>query len=79
MGYCFSWGAGNFGIFGWLVPILFWSLIIFGSIYLGKRLIQNNNYQNDKDRPLEILKREYVKGEISQEEFLKRKQTLQEE
>ena len=61
--------------FGWI----FWILIIGLIIYLILR--QSNQRYNDRitqsnETPLDILKKRYAKGEITQEEFQKIKEDL---
>ncbi len=68
------WGAGH-GIFGWVLPILFWGLIIFGIISMIKYFSQKT--RNPKtETALSILKKRYASGEINQEEFSEMKSTL---
>lgn len=75
MGYCFglgNYGAGFFGGFGWLMPVLFLGLIILGFYYITRSYRNINNYN-----ALETLKHEYAKGNIRREEYLERKRDLQ--
>lgn len=75
MGYCFglgNYGAGFLGGFGWLIPILFLGLIIFGFYYITRSNKNGNNYN-----ALEILNHEYAKGNVSRDEYLERKKDLQ--
>lgn len=71
--YSLGWGWGMG--FGWLFMFLFWVLIILGIIYLVK-LIIGGEKKGKEDDPLEILKRRYAKGEISEEEFKKMKEDV---
>lgn len=59
------WGMGWIM---WIIPILVVVLIIF--------LSRNNNVQSKKETPLEILKKRYVKGEITKEQFLEMKNNI---
>jgi putative membrane protein len=69
----YGWGMG-FG-WGWLFMILFWILIILGIVYLVK-LIAGGEKRTTGETALDILKKRYVKGEISKEEFEEKKKDL---
>ena len=71
----FGWGGMWFGSIFWL---LFLGVIVWGIISFA-----NNQKRENLDRtaprgemPLEILKKRYAKGEISQNEFDEMKQKL---
>lgn len=72
------WGMGGFGmvftflIWAALLGLLAWAIFSFTR---GKRFGRNQ----DKDTPLEVLKRRYASGEIDEGEFKKMKKTLLEE
>ena len=75
MGYCYglgNYGAGFMGGFGWLIPVLFFGLIILGIYYMTKSNREGNSYN-----ALDTLNHEYAKGNISREEYLERKRDLQ--
>lgn len=75
MGYCYglgNYGANFMGGFGWLMPILFFGLILFGVYYITRSNSNRNNHG-----ALETLNHEYAKGNISREEYLERKRDLQ--
>lgn len=65
----------GFPFFWWLVPF-----IVIVIIVLLVRKPQSTNYHRDisRETPLEILKKRYAKGEISKEEYLEAKKTLEE-
>lgn len=65
-------GMGG-GFMGGIFMLLFWVLVIIGTVYLIKYLSQN---QKQDKSPLDILKERYAKGEIDKEEFEKRKKDL---
>jgi len=70
---------GFFG--GGVVSILLWGLIIAGVIYLVMRLTRlsgsnRNTPQRDTTDSLEIAKKRYAKGEITQEEYTQMKKVL---
>lgn len=60
--------------FGWL----FWIVVIAVVVYLIVRLTnQNTNSANNHDNALDILKKRYVNGEISKEEFEEKKKDIE--
>ncbi len=61
---------------GWM--IIFWIGLIVGAFFLVKYLVdQNRSSSTGKEStPLEILKRRYASGEITQEEFEQKKKDL---
>ncbi|AZR73130.1 hypothetical protein BBF96_06865 [Anoxybacter fermentans] len=83
MWFChgFGYGAGLFGFggwVGWLAMFIQWVLII-GGIYLLVRLISGLFLPKDKgeSRAISILKEQFARGEITQEEFNERKRVLE--
>ena len=67
----FEWGVGV----GWIFMLLFWGLIILGVVYL-LQLVAKGGKGEQREAPLEILKKRYAKGEITKEEFEKIKDDL---
>ena len=74
MHWDYGWGIG-FGL-GWLLMILFWALVILGTVYLIKLIIGSTRKGEKEETALDILKKRYAKGEISKEEFEKMKDDL---
>jgi putative membrane protein len=79
-------GPGYFfgGPWGWMVGLLFWTLVIYGIFRLISILtnrssapIKPEGPSGKEETPLEILKRRYAKGEIDAEEFAKKKKDLE--
>jgi putative membrane protein len=64
-------GHGFLG-FGWVIGIIVVValIVVFASIY---------NSSKPDDSMLEILKRKYASGEISREEYLRRKKDIEEQ
>lgn len=69
-----------------LVPLLFIILVVWVLFYLFRaaplntptNTVYNNAVpSNSSNKPLEILKERYAKGEISEEEYLKVKRNLE--
>jgi putative membrane protein len=72
----YGYGLGSFGmIFGWIIMIAFWALIIWGGIAFVQWLV-NQGSQKKGDTGIDILKERYAKGEISKEEFESKKKDL---
>lgn len=67
---CPFWGSNGFGIWNFLLMIGV-GIIIVTLIYLVRKKKAGNDDQN-----LNILKELYAKGEISEEEYLKRKNVI---
>ena len=69
------WGNQGFmGGFMWI----FWIAIIVGIFFLVKWIVQQNRPggQQQRENPLEILKKRYARGEIDKEEFEQKKKDL---
>jgi len=60
----------GFGIWGGIIMGFGILILILGAIYLYK---QNNNNNSDA---LELLKMKFVKGEITEEEYINKKSIL---
>ncbi|HBT50615.1 MAG TPA: hypothetical protein DEA49_00650 [Petrotoga sp.] len=74
MGYCYLWGAYGQSILGgywWIIPLLFWGLLVTVIVLLFKANQKRSSYH-----ALDILKQEYALGRISREEYLTRKKDL---
>lgn len=69
------WGGGSFGIFGWLLMLLFWGLLILGVIALIRYLTRSGQAKKDRT-PVDILERRYARGEIDKKEFEEKKKDL---
>ena len=65
--------------YGWwftpLIPLAFLVLLVLGVYYLLKELTRTE--PSHGERALELLKERYAKGEITREEYLKRKEKLE--
>jgi putative membrane protein len=61
-----SFGSGHW-FMGWLFPLLFWGIILYFFIWLIKQFIPRR--QSKSDSALEILRKRYAAGEITQQEF----------
>ena len=73
MNFGFSGALG----FGRLMMLLWWALIIAGSVALVKWIAgQSRGMPNNEKTPLEILKERYAKSEIDNKEFEEKKKNL---
>jgi putative membrane protein len=75
----FSWARGFFP--GGVFSLLVWGLIILALVFLAVRLFGSlrspqNGWDRDRYDSLQILKVRYVKGELSQDEYGKMRETL---
>ena len=61
-----GWGFGMG--FGWIIPLIF----IFGLFYF----LRSNNERYDEESASEILDKKYANGEISEEEYKRKKANL---
>jgi putative membrane protein len=64
-------GYGGFGL-GWIFMILFWALVILGIVYLLKSIFGSASSTEKKETALDILKKRYASGEISEDEYNKK-------
>ena len=62
------------GLIGWIFPLVFLSLIIFGVFLIVRRLISGKLFY--KNNAIDILKTRYASGEINQQEFSEIKSDL---
>jgi putative membrane protein len=80
----FDGGFGLVSLFGFLVVIVFWGLIIT-ALVLGIRWLIRTERRGQLpppappaalDAPLDVLKHRYAKGEIDEDEYERRRKTL---
>ena len=70
-----SWGSG-YGIFGGLMTLIFWGVII-ALIFFAVRWFSDNKTPTRASEALDILRERFAKGEIDEDEFKKRKSALE--
>jgi len=74
-----GFGLGGGMLFGGLLMIAFWVLIIGGAVWLVVTLARNNQgaaTTASGQTPLAILQARYAKGEITKEQFEEMKHAL---
>lgn len=69
------WGVGLFGGF---MMLLFWGAIITLVVIAVRSLLKSSDASSTAEDALELLKQRYAKGEIDEDEYRKRKSTLEE-
>ena len=70
-------GPGSFmpGPFGMIFSLLFWGLIIYVVVKIFQAIFRS--IKSSSPSSLEVLKKRYAKGEISEEEFKRIKSELE--
>lgn len=68
-----DWGYGMMGI-GMLFNVLFWAVVIVGIVALVKWLFGASRHA--RERPLDVLKTRYAKGEVTREQYEQMKKDL---
>ena len=68
-------GGMWFGWFFWLIIIV---IIAWFIITMVNRSQKNSDFSSVEERPLDILKNKYAKGEINKEEYMEKKKDLSE-
>ena len=77
-GYPGYWGGGSMGIFGFLLMLIWWALVIAAVVLFARWLWRVSNQGGMGKSALDVLKERYAKGEIDKKEFEERKKTLME-
>lgn len=68
-GYGMSW-------FGMIIPLLLIGVIIYAAVKLTQDNSRTNSRKNDEGNALNILSERFARGEISEEEYIQKKQLL---
>jgi len=68
------WGGG-FGIGGGIMMVLFWGAIIV-LIVVAVRALSNSGPSTREPDAMDVLKQRFARGEIDEDEFERRKKTL---
>jgi len=73
-----DWGGWGWGMgFGWIFMVLFWALIILGIVALARWLFVAGGSGRSGQRPLDILKERYARGEINREQYEQMRRDLE--
>ncbi|MGE5140077.1 MAG: SHOCT domain-containing protein [Rudaea sp.] len=74
---------GAYSPLGWGLTLIFWALVIAGIVLLGLWLVRNlasgttAALPRHDERPLDILKARYARGEITKEQFEEMRQDVE--
>jgi putative membrane protein len=68
----YGWGMG----FGWIGMLVFWGLIIAGFAYLVRNAVKKEGTCAKEESAHEILKKRFVRGEITKDDFTRMKADL---
>jgi putative membrane protein len=80
-GYGLPWGMHSFGgmhaFGGGIWMLVFWAVVLGGGVWLLSGLArQGRSEEQPADRPLDIARQRYARGEIDREEFEGIRETL---
>lgn len=67
---------GGLGILGMGMMVIFWALVVWLIVVLVRYFSGPQKKEEQHNRPLEILKERYARGEIDKKEFEDRKRDL---
>jgi len=71
-----AWGGG-YGMFGGLMMLVFWGIVIALIVVAVRWFGAQNTSQGNPATPLDILKTRFANGELDEDEFHKRKAALE--
>jgi len=71
-----DFGPGFFGEWStWMIiPMIFRLIVLIGIIYVGIKVFKSHSYSDNS--AMNILDEKYAMGEINEEEYLRRKNTI---
>lgn len=61
---------------GWVMMIFWWAVVIVGIFLIVNYLSRNKTQPHPGDSALDVLKKRYVNGEISEEQYKKMKKEI---
>jgi putative membrane protein len=71
--------SGNYMLgYGWILPMLFWTIIVIGAAALVAFLVKGQKAKttNGVELPVDILKKRFAQGEINKDEFEQMKKEI---
>lgn len=73
------WNSLTWGGMGYMMFMgIFWIILVIIVVYLFIKLVSDKgNRMVEKETPLEVLQKEFAKGNLTEEEYLKRKKHLE--
>jgi len=74
-----GWGGGWFGPFHFIIPLLFWILVIMAIVMLMRYAIGWGDHPhrlNRRSPGLDVLEERYARGEINRDEYLQKKRDI---
>lgn len=69
-------GWGWWMMFGWLWMVALWGLIVWAAVYIARRLSGSPETPRSRSNALDILEERYARGELTDEEFDKRRRRI---
>jgi putative membrane protein len=71
-------GLGRLGLFPFIIPLLFWALIIAGVVWIVRYTTDWGDHPRVGRRQpgLDVLEERYARGEINREEYLQKKKDI---
>jgi putative membrane protein len=74
----FGDGWGWFWPFHFIIPLLFWALIIVGVVWIVRYVTDSGDHPRIGRRQpgLDVLEERYARGEINREEYLQKKKDI---
>ena len=61
-------GYGGYGL-GWILMILFWTMVVLGFVYLLRQLYSGSKENHGKESAENILRKRYATDEITKDEY----------
>jgi putative membrane protein len=74
-----GWGGGWLGPFHFIIPLLFWAIVITAIVMLIRYTTGRGNYPWRRERRmpgLDALKERYARGEITRDEYMQKKRDI---
>jgi putative membrane protein len=72
-----GWGGwGWFGPFHFVIPLLFWALIITAVVLLVRYAMGHPHHLGRRPPGLDVLEERYARGEINRDEYLQKKRDM---